>query len=48
MLSPGPVNQPAWGDLVPGPHRVGFRVLKLREVTRSYRPDAGASAGERG
>ena len=27
---------PLWGDLVPGQHRVGFRVMKLRDATRSY------------
>ena len=27
---------PLWGDLVPGQHRVGFRVMKLRDATRSF------------
>lgn len=29
-------SSPLWGDLVPGQHRVGFRVMKLRDATRSY------------
>ena len=40
-------KSPLWGDLVPGPHQVGFRVLKLRDATRSYLP-GGEGAAERG
>ena len=41
-------TSPLWGDLVPGSHRVGFRVVKLRDATRSYPVAAGARATERG
>jgi hypothetical protein len=41
-------SSPLWGDLVPGPHRVGFRVVKLRDATRSSPAPAGARTGERG
>ena len=37
-------TSPLWGDLVAGPHRVGFRVLKLRDATRSYNTDAARTA----
>jgi dienelactone hydrolase len=40
-------SSPLWGDLVAGPHRVGFRVLKLRDATRSYSPGA-ARMSDRG
>ena len=33
-------SSPLWGDLAPGPHRVGFRVIKLRDATRSYNATA--------
>ncbi len=42
------VASPLWGDLVPGPHRVGFRLLKLRDVTRIHQAQAGARATDRG
>ena len=42
------VTSPLWGDLVPGPHRVGFRVLKLRDATRYYPAPAGARPADRG
>ena len=33
-------TSPLWGELVAGPHRVGFRVMKLRDATRSYNSGA--------
>jgi dienelactone hydrolase len=41
-------SSPLWGDLTPGPHRVGFRVMKLRDATRSYPAADGARAQDRG
>jgi hypothetical protein len=41
-------TSPLWGDLVPGPHRVGFRVLKLRDATRYYPASAAARPADRG
>jgi tetratricopeptide (TPR) repeat protein len=43
--SPG--ASPLWGEMVPGPHAVGFKVVKLRDATRTwFRPTGGsASAG---
>jgi tetratricopeptide (TPR) repeat protein len=47
--SPSASSRPAsplWGDLVGGPHQVGFQVMKLRDATRPY--GEPASAAERG
>jgi dienelactone hydrolase len=41
-------TSPLWGDLVPGPHRVGFRVMKFRDATRPYPAPAGTAAAHRG
>lgn len=36
-LRTAPAPSPLWGDLEPGPHPIGYRVLKLRDMTRSNR-----------
>ena len=41
-------TSPLWGDLVPGPHRVGFRVIKLRDATRYYPAPADVRLADRG
>ncbi len=40
-------SSPAWGELQPGPHDVGFRVLELHDHSRPYFPKpSAASDGE--
>ncbi len=40
------VHYPQWGNLTPGPFRIGFRVYHLTDTTRAYGTKTDRSAGE--
>ena len=42
--APAAGASPLWGEMTPGPNAVGFKVLKLRDATRTwFRPTSGSS-----
>src|SRR5216110_3245617 len=50
--SAAPPSSPLWGNLTPGPHAVGFRLLERYDASRVYRAlrdlDGRPRSGERG
>lgn len=44
VSAPAQHSTPLWGSLEPGPHRVGYRQLFLRDITRPHIPTPGPVA----